>query len=104
MHGPGAVDWIDRSLDGSYGHMVEWIITVVGRAGAVIDASRARMECLHPLRNDFGSIAVIVAVLRQSLEAGRHSAAAAQRCGESPSLAHTSTRASARVSTSASLW
>jgi hypothetical protein len=54
-------------LDGSYGHVVEWIITVVGRAGAVIDASRARMECIHPLRNDFGSIAVIAPVLRQSL-------------------------------------
>jgi hypothetical protein len=50
-------------LDGSYGHVFEWIITVVGRAGAVIDASRARMKCIHPLRNDFGSIAVIAPVL-----------------------------------------
>jgi hypothetical protein len=84
--------------------MVEWIITVVGRAGAVIDASRARMECIHPLRSDFGSIAVIAPVLRQSLEAGSYSAATAQRFGASPSLAHTSTSASARAFTSASLW
>src|SRR6266478_4362449 len=104
MHGTAAVDWIGRSLDGSYGHVVEWIITVVGRAGAVIDASRARMKCIHPLRNDFGSIAVIAPVLLQSPESRKSFSCRCQRCGAGPSRAQTSTRASARASTSASLW
>jgi hypothetical protein len=64
----------------------------------------ARMERIHPLRNDFGSIAVIAPVLLRSPEAGSYSAAAAQCFSASPSLAHTSTRASARASASASLW
>ena len=57
---------------------------------------------MHPLRNEFGSNALIVAVLLRSSEAGSHSAAAAQRFSASPSLAHTSARASARAS--ASSW
>jgi hypothetical protein len=36
-------------------------------------------KCMHPLRNEFGSNALIVAVLLRSSEAGSHSAAAAQR-------------------------
>jgi hypothetical protein len=36
-------------------------------------------KCIHPLRDDFGSIAVIAPILRQSSEAGSYSAATA-RC------------------------
>src|SRR4030088_3160117 len=59
-------------------------------------------KCMPPLGNDFGSIAVIAAVLRQSPDAGSYSAAAAQCFSASPGLAHTSARASARASASAS--
>jgi hypothetical protein len=34
------------------------------------------LKCIHSLRNDFGSIAVIAPVLRQSAEAGSYSVAA----------------------------
>ncbi len=61
-------------------------------------------KCIHPLRNYFGSNALIAAVLLQSPEGGSYSAAAAPGFSASPSLARTSTRASARASACASSW
>jgi hypothetical protein len=44
---------------------------------------------MHPLRNDFGSIAAIAAVLRQSPEAESYSAGAAQGWSASHEPWHT---------------
>ena len=49
--------------------------TTLAFATSVVDGiafarSRVRRKCMGPLGNDFGSIAVIVAVLRQFSEAG----------------------------------
>jgi len=67
----------------------------------VIDAA-VRMECIHPLRNDFGSIAVIAPVLRQSLwkptSLSSHRPALRRKPEPSPHINEASARASTSVS------
>src|SRR6202171_6707475 len=90
MHGPGAVFWIGHSLCCSgrecwvFGHGLlldcealrsrpRPLCGSVTPAFATSSVDKiafardwARMECIHPLRDDFGSIAVIAPVLLQS--------------------------------------
>jgi hypothetical protein len=60
-------------------------------------------KCIHRFANDFGSVAVIVAALLGSREAGSYSAAAAQRFSAIRILPR-HPRASAIISASASSW
>jgi len=50
--------------------MVCYSCAVLSVDGTAFARNRARVKCIHPRRNDFGSIAVIAPVLRQSSEAG----------------------------------
>jgi hypothetical protein len=54
--------------------------------------TRREWKCSHPLRDDFGSIAVIAPVLLQSPESRKLFSCRCDCFSASPSLAHTSTR------------